>query len=310
MTNRWPSRVMRRAKESVGWALLTTKPFRFFRWLGIHLTPVHFYSPVPDIRELNASLWEKPSALPGIEMNDEAQRALMEECFARYQRECNFAQQPTDVPHEFYTTNTYFGYCSAVALYSFARDRRPQHIVEVGAGNSTYVLAHALRRNRDEGHEGGLTAIDPYPNETLQRGFPGLTELIVKSVQDVPLETFTRLGRGDILSIDTSHAIRTGGDVPFLYLEVLPRLAPGVLVHIHDIFLPDEYPKEWLEQRIFWTEQYLLQAFLAFNCAFRVIWGQRYSEKKFGESYGRAFGGRTSKRENFGSYSFWIERIA
>lgn len=300
--------VVQRAKKYAGWALLTSKPFRFFRWLGIHLTPVHFYSPVPDIREVEPSLWEKPSALVGVEMWDAEQQSLMENCFASFQPECTFPPHPTHIPHQFFIQNGYFGYVSAVAMYSLVRQRHPQRIVEVGAGNTTYLLAAALERNAAEGHPGVLVSVEPYPNEALSQGFPGLTQLIQKPVQQVDLAEFTTLQAGDILSIDTSHAVRTGGDVNFLFLEVLPRLAPGVLIHIHDIFLPDEYPHSWLERRTFWTEQYLLHAFLIYNKAFRVIWGQRYAELRFPALFKRVFGGRAGWDDNFDSYSFWIER--
>ena len=96
-------------------------------------------------------------------------------------------------------------------------------------------------------------------------------------MQAVPLDVFARLGDGDILFIDSSHVARCGGDVPFLFLEVLPRLNRGVIVHVHDIFFPKEYPEEWLRQKfLFWNEQYLLQAFLAFNAAYEVVLSTSY----------------------------------
>jgi hypothetical protein len=86
------------------------------------------------------------------------------------------------------------------------------------------------------------------------------------AAQDVPLEVFTQLERGDVLFVDTTHTVKAGSDVNRIVLDILPRLAPGVLVHIHDIFLPYEYPKAWLtSKRRFWSEQYLVQAFLTLN---------------------------------------------
>ena len=103
------------------------------------------------------------------------------------------------------------------------------------------------------------------------------SNLIQKKVEDVDLAFFQSLESGDCLFIDSSHVVKTGGDVNFLFLEVLPRLKPGVLVHIHDIFFPFEYPREWItEQRRFWTEQYLLQAFLSFNIEFEVLVSSNY----------------------------------
>ena len=94
----------------------------------------------------------------------------------------------------------------------------------------------------------------------------------------------------------------------FLYLEVLPRLAPGVIVHIHDIFLPWEYPRQWMQRRVYWNEQYLLHAFLVCNQAFEVLWGQKYVEWKFPDAYAKTFNGRVGEEENYNSYSFWLRR--
>jgi hypothetical protein len=106
----------------------------------------------------------------------------------------------------------------------------------------------------------------------VRGGFPGRTSLIAKRIEEVELDVFARLGSNDVLFIDSSHVVRCGGDVNYLFLEVIPRLAPGVIVHVHDVFLPRDYPEEWLKEELrFWSEQYLLQAFLAFNAEFEVL---------------------------------------
>jgi hypothetical protein len=92
-------------------------------------------------------------------------------------------------------------------------------------------------------------------------------------VQEVALARFEQLRRDDVLFIDTSHVAKTGGDVPFLYHEVLPRLRPGVVVHIHDIFLPWDYPEDWVLAGRAWNEQYVVKSFLAFNGAYEVLLG-------------------------------------
>jgi hypothetical protein len=290
--------------------LLTNKAFRTFRWFGLHVTPVHYYSPVPDLRELEGrpQIWERASELPGIRMNDSCQLQLMEEVFARYRRECDFPSEATGCPHEYYTRNSFFGYVSACAMHGMIRHLRPSRILEIGAGHSTRVIARAVRLNEAEGSPAEVIAVDPYPAETLRAGVPGLSRVIASTVQSVDLDLLASPAANDIVSIDTSHAVRTGGDVVFLYLELLPRLKPGVFVHIHDIFLPWEYPKHWLQKRHFWNEQYLLQAFLIGNTGFEVVWGQRYAERRFPETFARAFGNRLDEGENFDSCSFWIRR--
>ncbi len=296
-------------KRKIRFVLLTNKSFRLFRWLGVHVTPVHFYSPVPDIREFTgrSEVWTVPSTLPGIEMNDCEQRQLMRNVFAKYQPECHFSREPTPHAHEFFTRNEYFGYVSAVALHSMIRQFCPKRVIEVGAGHSSKVIARAMCLNAPEAAPAEFIAVDPFPNHDILDGLPGLSQLITRKIQEIDLSLLTSLQANDILSIDSSHTIRLGGDVVFLYLEVLPRLKPGVFVHIHDVFLPYNYPEQWLQQRYFWNEQYLLQAYLVGNSRCRLMWGQKYAETQFPEEYARAFGGRIDLDENFNSYSFWLQ---
>jgi hypothetical protein len=104
-----------------------------------------------------------------------------------------------------------------------------------------------------------------------------LRSLIEKKVEDIDLEFFSQLDSGDILFIDSSHTVKIGGDVNYLFLEVLPRLKPGVIVHVHDIFLPFDYRRDWvMDEFRFWSEQYLLQAFLSFNAEFEVLMCNSY----------------------------------
>jgi hypothetical protein len=119
--------------------------------------------------------------------------------------------------------------------------------------------------------------IDPFPREAVRKGFPGLSELRAVKVQEVALEEFEALEENDILFIDSSHVLKIGSDVQYLYLEVIPRLQKGVVVHAHDIFFPREYHREWvMDLKIFWNEAYLLQAFLAFNSVFQVLWSSSF----------------------------------
>src|SRR4029077_19197551 len=122
-----------------------------------------------------------------------------------------------------------------------------------------------------------LMCIEPFPQKFLRAGFPGLQSLMERKVQDVDLNFFSQLQSGDILFIDSSHTVKIGGDVNYLFLEVLPRLNPGVIVHVHDIFLPFDYRRDWVMDELrFWTEQYLLQAFLMFNSDFEVLMANHY----------------------------------
>jgi len=112
---------------------------------------------------------------------------------------------------------------------------------------------------------------------------------------------------GDILFIDSSHVLKVGGDVQYEYLEILPRLKRGVVVHVHDIFLPGEYPNEWVrEEHVFWNEQYLLQAFLSFNDSFEVLWAGSFMHRKHPEKLAECFPGYHPASCHPGS--FWMRK--
>ena len=135
-----------------------------------------------------------------------------------------------------------------------------------GSAWSTRLSARAAILNGNT----ELISIEPYPDPVLRGGFPALSSLIEKKVEAVEISFFEELKAGDILFIDTSHAVKTGGDVIHLFLEVLPRLQTGVIIHIHDIFFPHDSPSWWIKNQLrFWNEQYLLQAFLTFNAKFQ-----------------------------------------
>ncbi len=294
--------------------LFSQTAFEFFQRFGIHVTRKHFYSPIPDTEQIKrkSDIWENETELVGIDLNVERQIHLLEKVFRGFQNEWDFPVERTSTPHEYYINNDSFGYISAATYYSMIRYLRPRTIIEVGSGNSTYVAAKACLKNLDEGNKANLISIEPNPNNVLKKGFPGLTKLITSQVEDIGIQTFDRLRDHDILFIDSSHVSRIGGDVNFLYLEVLPRLRKGVTVHIHDVFFPGQYPKNWVIQlRLFWTEQYILQAFLIFNKLFEILWCGSYIYQKYLDKVLEVFpppegleGGR-----NYFSSSFWMRKV-
>jgi predicted O-methyltransferase YrrM len=151
-------------------------------------------------------------------------------------------------------------------LYNLIRLNRPSRIIEIGSGQSTLMARHALHSN---GQPCEHTCVEPYEAKWLEN--TGVN-VIRERVENVPLSIFDDLGEGDILFIDSSHVIRPCGDVLREFLEIVPRLKPGVLVHVHDIFTPRDYPERWLRsERRLWNEQYLLEAFLSFNSRVEVL---------------------------------------
>jgi len=185
--------------------------------------------------------------------------------------------------------------------------------VEIGSGNSSLIFSSALTRNAIEGFPAEYTIIDPYPSPFVRASLPSITNVIQERVELVNLPLFENLKNNDVLFIDSGHTVRTGGDVNFLFLEVLPRLAPEVIVHIHDIPLPYEYPEVYFTNpafRMFWTEAYLLQAFLAFNSQFEVMLAMNYLMLERRDEFRRAFRNYNPTRHKAVSGSFWIRRIA
>jgi predicted O-methyltransferase YrrM len=281
--------------------------FGFFERLGVHVTPIHFYQPIPDTASLDSVIWTRRSAMVGIDLRDSAQLALLAKLSESYKAEYNaFPRDDTGDPSAFYLLNRSFEKIDAEIYYAMLREVKPKRLIEIGSGNSTLLAAQALAKNRADGSECEFTVIDPFPRPIVEKGLPGVTRLIRQGVEDVDLSVFDQLDDGDILFIDSSHVVRIGGDVVFEYLELLPRLKPGVLVHIHDIFLPMEYPKNLIDKdRWFWTEQYLLQAFLAFNDSFEVIWAGSYMTLTHSAEMQAAF---ASFSNGVNAGSFWIRR--
>ena len=302
-------------KRAVGKVLFSRKTFAFFQEFGVHVLRKHFYSPIPDTKHLEArsDFWEREMELVGVELKPDRQLELLANVFSQYRGECDFPLNRTSIPHEYYINNGAFGLISAAVLHCMIRHFGPETIIEVGSGNSTYVAAQAGLMNRESGRDTKLISIEPYPSEVLKKGFPGLSELIPTQVEALDKSFFAQLEEGDILFIDSSHVVRIGGDVVFLYLEVLPRLKAGVIVHIHDIFWPHHYPKEWVvERQFFWTEQYLLQALLTHNATFEVLWCGSYMYLKYPERLRAAFPPPPGLgcRQNYFSSSFWLRKTA
>lgn len=296
-------------KHLIRWTYRSTFPI--WQKLGFHVTPNHFYFPVPDTSQMRPSMWEHPSEMVGVDMNEAGQLELLELFARKYKSEYGlFPREKTAVPHQYYVNNTLYESVDGETLYCMVREFKPRRIIEVGSGNSTYVTAQAKLKNlaSDPAAECQLTSIEPYPNAVLRKGFPGLDRLVVSKVQDVPLAEFAALEDGDFLVIDSSHVLAVGSDVEYLFLEVVPRLKPGVFVHAHDIFLPAQYPRQWVfNEFVFYTEQQLLQAFLAFNDRFKVLWGGAYMNIRHQEKLIAAFPSYIKGATLPGS--FWMRRV-
>jgi hypothetical protein len=244
----------------------------------------------------------RPASAPfGIDMQADAQLAFLD-AIAPFASEFDYPRGPEQrrQAHDFYQDNGAFEGLDARIWFCLARHVRPRRVVEVGGGFSSLLTADINRQ-----FFSGQTAffcIDPTPPAVLIAGVPGLSKLLPFPVQEVPLGLFESLRENDVLFIDSSHVSKTGSDVNFLCIEVLPRLAPGVLVHFHDIFLPGDYPEEW--RGFGWNEQYLVQALLIDSTGFEVVFGSQFAAQRFAEKIPQIFGAP------YTGASLWLRRRA
>lgn len=241
------------------------------RRAGYHLVRADYYSPIPDVDQLPSSTWEGPAVMPGVNLRIDDGLALLEGELSSYVAEYSPPAHPPGTAHGYHTANPMYGSVDGEILYAMVRQVRPTRVVEIGAGWSSLVIADAAVRNAAEGHPMNHRVFDPHPSPLVAR-LPSHVAVSAQGALDIPDEHFDDLTAGDILFIDTTHTVKPGGDVVRLLLEVLPKVAPGVVVHVHDFFRPFEYPRELFERfHVYWQEQYLLQAFLAFNDCYEVL---------------------------------------
>jgi predicted O-methyltransferase YrrM len=282
--------------------------FELWERHGFHVEPVGFYSTLPDTRELGEGLFVRESAMAGLDFNPARQMEILQMAKPFVQEfEENAKSQSENTPSGFVFGNTSIESVDAEILHAMVRSFKPRHFVEIGSGFSTKVAAGAMALNHSEGAQAKLTAIEPYPSQFLRNPLAHPIDLIEKKVQEVPLEFFRSLSSSDILFIDSSHVCKIGSDVHYEFLEILPNLASGVVVHVHDIFLPREYPKEWVKDwHRYWNEQYLLQAFLAFNSEFEVLWSGSWMHLKSPDLLESVF--KSYSRHTKWPASLWMRR--
>lgn len=258
---------------------LNSDEFRQKAAAGLFAPPGHFYSPIVDPKAAAQHLDARekagvPEALPGIRLD----RAEMVQTWNELLPFLTTAPFPDDENQEFryaYNNDAYsFG--DGSVLHAMLRWRRPKRLIEIGSGWSSACTYDTVERFLDGGCQ--LTFIEPYP-KLLRERLHGVTDVRIldKPVQQVALQVFDELAADDILFIDSTHVLRTGSDVCFELFEILPRLKPGVLVHVHDIFWPFEYPRIWaVDENRSWNELYALHAYLMNNEDWRIVFFADY----------------------------------
>jgi hypothetical protein len=269
--------------------------------------PGHYHSPLLDIQSLQDGAQHLPFDGPEwwehIDLRPAEQRAYFEDLLDNFP----FLPFPAEKTraYRYFTGNEMFRLPDAFTLSGVIRKEKPRRIVEVGSGFSSAVMLDTLRHTRQSAE---LTFIEPFPERIESLLSPedrGLATILVKPVQEVPLEVFDRLEANDVLFIDSSHVAKVGSDVTLILLRVLPRLKPGVIVHFHDIFYPYSYPINWIREGIAWNESLFLRAFLAGNAGFQVVAFNSFASHAFPE----IFRARFPDFLNHNRGSLWLRKI-
>ena len=245
---------------------------------GVDVIPVNFYSNTPSIAEIERSYEyasDDPPYLDTSVFEPETLLLTLQQLLpfsAEFNPPVNGDE---DKPSGFFWSNSVFSYSDPMSYYCFVRFIKPATIVEIGSGFSTLVAIQAVEQNRS----GKILCIEPYPRRILSR--QNGIELHTETAQEISPEFLNdTLRDNDILFIDSTHTVKTGSDCLHIYLRLLPRIKRKIFVHVHDVFLPFGMPKNWLlDNRYFWTEQYLLLAFLIDNPKARVIYGSNYNAR-------------------------------
>ncbi|WP_373265377.1 class I SAM-dependent methyltransferase [Hungatella hathewayi] len=244
----------------------------------------HFYNLYPDLTEIDErsnELFNKNKTIEGIDFNEKEQRETLNRMTALYETIPDWREYGDGEPssYRYRYLNLSFSPGDTVGLHCMLRILQPKKMIEVGSGWSSAVTLdtneYYLKNQID------LKFIEPYPallKSILKEN--DQISLMENGLQEVPLETFDELDEGDLLFIDSTHVAKIGSDVNYLFFEIFPRLKAGVYIHLHDIFYPFEYPKEWLRQGMVWNELYLLRAFLMNNHDYEIVFFQNMMEQK------------------------------
>lgn len=253
--------------------------------VGVFPIVDHYYEPLFNPVHLKFPL-DKDRYLPGIDFNIDEQLDLL--------KKFKFQDELLQIPIkgsgkelEYCYDEGMFKSGDSEFMYNIIRHFKPKKMIEIGSGHSTLMAIKAINENKkeDKSYNCKHICIEPYEHKWLEN--TGI-EILREKVEDIKPEFFQQLKAGDILFIDSSHMIRPQGDVLFEYQQILPILNSGVIVHIHDIFSPRDYLKEWIDEGRFWNEQYLLEAFLCHNKEFRIIGSTNFLRHHYYNEFGKA----------------------
>ncbi len=277
------------------------------RRIGFHPLRLHYYQPIPRYETVPESVFEEPARLPGFTIDTQKVHATLRE-LGKCGDEANWPREPRP-PGEYTAANDNFGFSSAALLHAFIRARGTRKVVEIGGGYSSLISLAALARNHGPSAF-EFVCVEPYPSAWLEQAIARAgtnARLIRQPAEQLDPAVLADLRENDILFIDSSHCVRLASDVNFLFLQVVPRLRPGVIVHVHDIYIPYEYPRSHFfgPNKLFWNEQYLLQALLTDNPRLEVLLPAFMAQRDMPEAFAAAFPHFDPSSDRKSS-SFWM----
>ena len=244
--------------------------FKFGLKFKVIILPDYYYIPVSNILDLNKDKsWQKKSDLNGIKIDLENQIKNIKKIILPFRDE----YKNGEIYNEALKLNSGPGYgvIEAQALHGVIRYYSPKKIVEIGSGVSTHCMLSAGAKN--------ITCIEPYPSNFIKKNTK--IKLIKKKLQHCDIEIFENLSAGDFLFVDSTHTLKIGSDVSKIYLEIIPKLKPGVIIHIHDIFFPYNYSRDINNTMFQWLETQMLQALLIDNSKIEILFCMSHLHYKF-----------------------------
>jgi hypothetical protein len=244
--------------------------------------PGHFYSVIPNITK---NYNNTDTKFINLDFNEEKHKTVLAEIsdylvtFDNTFGSKNVLEKQQNLQYSL--MNGAFEWMDARVLHYFLQKNKPKRIIEIGSGNSTLLTYNTKKMfNLDL----QIICIEPYPSDYVKKlNEIGEITLIQSNLENVDLNIFKTLQENDILFIDSSHVLKLDSDVLFYFTKIFPVLNKNVLVHIHDIFFPYDYPLDWLKEGRFWNEQYMLYTFLQYNTKFKIQFCNSYSAFKYSE---------------------------
>jgi predicted O-methyltransferase YrrM len=292
-------------------ALLSSQNFIFVS----DYLPGHFYSPIPDLPEIDAhvdAIFDRsPKTVSAIDLNEREQLRLID-VFSKTYREMPFRKKPTP-GYRYYLDNPFFSFGDGVILYSFLRHFRPKRVIEIGSGFSSAAMLDVRDCFFDTPTK--FTFIEPRPERLLsiltEKDKSGC-QIETQLVQHVGIGMFEDLEENDILFVDSSHVGKIQSDVLHIIFNIFPRLKKGVIVHIHDVPWPFEYPENWVRKGRAYNEAYLLRAFLQYNAAFEILFFNSFIARHHAELIKRMMPRLLevpSTKETESNSSIWLRKV-